>query len=67
MRRCYSSFFRYLSDNGFIYKNPMNRIHKIKSRKLYKKAFSNQELELLRDSISPDDLRMKAIFELLLS
>ena len=67
MRRCYSSFFRYLSDNGFIYKNPMNRIHKIRSRKLYKKAFSSRELELMRDSISVKDLRMKAIFELLLS
>lgn len=67
MRRTYSSFFRYLSDNGFIYKNPMTRIHKIRQRKLYKKAFSGRELELLRNTIKPDDLRMKAIFELLLS
>ena len=67
LRKTFSTFFRYLSDNGFIYKNPMVRIHKIKSRKLYKKAFSGYELELLRNSISSDDFRMKAIFELLLS
>ena len=67
MRRVYSTFFRYLSDNGFIYKNPMIRIHKIRQRKLYKKAFNGRELELLRAAISNDDLRMKAIFELLLS
>ena len=67
MRKTYSSFFRFLADNGFILKNPMTRIKKMKTRKLYKKAYSSQELELLRYAIDPDDLRLKAIFELLLS
>lgn len=70
MRRTYSSFFGFLANNGLIYKNPMTRIHKITTPKLYKKAFSERELELLRYAIPKNhvkNLRMKAIFELLLS
>lgn len=71
MRRTYSSFFNFLSNNGLIFKNPMVGIPKIKSNKLYKKAFSERELELLRYAIpqgsSVKSLRLKAMFELLLS
>lgn len=67
MRRSFSSFFRYLSNNGLIYKNPMNAIHKMRETKLYKKAFTIRELELLRKAIPEKDLRLKSMFELLLS
>lgn len=67
IRRVYSSYFGWLSDNGYILKNPMSRIKKIKEVKKVKKAYSSRELEVMRQSIPAHKLRQKAVFELLLS
>ena len=66
-RRALSSLFGWWHRNEYIYKNPMVRIKKIRGQKQVKKAFTTLELETLRDTIDPDDVRTKAVFELLLS
>ncbi|TGY93623.1 hypothetical protein E5329_17865 [Petralouisia muris] len=48
MRRCYSSFFSWLSAEGLIGRNPCAAIKQIKYRKEVKKPFSAVELEKLR-------------------
>ena len=67
IRRVYSSYFGWLSDNGYILKNPMSRIKKIKEVHKVKKAYTPRELEVMRQSIPAHKLRQKAVFELLLS
>ena len=67
IRRVFSSFFGWLNNNGYIVKNPMTRIKKIKTTKKVKKAFTLEELELLRENIGKKDYRLKAAFEILLS
>lgn len=49
LRRNLSSFYNWLEVEGYIIKSPMKRIHKIKATKIVKKAFSDEEIELLRD------------------
>ena len=66
-RRALSSLFNWWHKNEYIYKNPMVRVKKIRGQKQVKKAFTTYELEKLRDAIDPDDVRTKAVFELLLS
>ena len=57
LRRNLSSFYNWLEVEGYIIKSPMKRIHKIKATKIVKKAFSDEEIELLRDSCKcPRDL-----------
>lgn len=48
MRRCYSSFFSWLSSEGIIGKNPCAALAQIKYRKTVKKPFSAVELERIR-------------------
>ncbi len=48
MRRCYSSFFGWLSAEGLIGRNPCAAIKQIKYRKEVKKPFSAAEMEKLR-------------------
>ena len=48
MRRCYSSFFGWLSAEGLIGRNPCAALAKIKYRKTVKKPFSAVELEKIR-------------------
>lgn len=48
LRRYFSSFFGWLSDEGFISKNPMRRIKHIKVPKRIMKPFSSAEREHLR-------------------
>jgi len=50
MRRIFSSFFAWLEDEDYIAKSPVRRIHKIKTDTLVKEVFSDEQLELLRDS-----------------
>lgn len=66
-RRALSSLFSWWHRNEYLYKNPMVRVKKIRGQKQVKKAFTTLELETLRDNIDPEDIRTKAIFELLLS
>lgn len=48
MRRCYSSFFGWLSAEGAIGHNPCRALAQIKYRKTVKKPYSQTELEKIR-------------------
>ena len=65
LRRIFSSFFTWLEEEDYILKNPVKRIHKVKTGKVIRETLSDENLELLRDSC--DNLRDLAVFELLLS
>ena len=65
VRRILSSFFSWLETEDFIYKSPAKRIKKIRATKPVKPVYSDEVLELLRDSCS--ELRDLAIVDLLAS
>ncbi len=65
IRRILSSFFSWLEDEDYILKNPMKRIHKIKSPSTIKETYSDESLELMRDSCQ--ELRDLAMIDLLAS
>ena len=65
IRRVLSSFFSWLEDEDYILKNPVRRIHKIKTRKVIKEVLSDENFEVLRDSC--DNIRDLAMIELLAS
>lgn len=48
IRRYLSSFFAWISDEGYISRNPMRRLKKIKVPRMIKKPFSQAEMEHLR-------------------
>lgn len=50
IRRILSSFFSWLEDEDFILKSPVRRIHKVKTAKVIKDTYSDEELELMRDN-----------------
>ncbi|MCI1880792.1 MAG: tyrosine-type recombinase/integrase [Sporolactobacillus sp.] len=50
IRRIFSSFFSWLEDEEFIIKNPVRRIHKVKTNKTIKETYSDEVLEKMRDS-----------------
>ncbi|OOM14655.1 site-specific tyrosine recombinase/integron integrase [Clostridium saccharobutylicum] len=63
IRRILSSFFSWLEDENYILKNPVRRIHKIKTGKVVKETYSDENLEILRDNCK--ELRDLAIIDLL--
>lgn len=65
IRRNLSSFFSWLEEENYILKSPMKRIHKIKTDKVIKETYSDETLELLRDSCN--NLRDLAIIDILAS
>ena len=65
IRRILSSFFTWLEDENIILKNPVRRIHKIRTVKTVKETYSDEALELMRDQCS--ELRDLAIIDLLAS
>lgn len=65
IRRILSSFFSWLEDEDYIVKSPVRRIHKIKAGKMIREIFTDENLELLRDSC--DKLRDLALTDLLAS
>lgn len=65
IRRVLSSFFSWLEEEDYIRKNPVKRIHKIKSIKTIKQAYTDENIENLKDNCS--SLRDKVIIELLAS
>ena len=65
IRRVLSSFFSWLEDEDYILKNPVRRIHKIKTRKVVKEVLSDENFEILRDNCNT--LRDLAMIELLAS
>jgi site-specific recombinase XerD len=63
MRRCYSSFFTWLSAEGIIGRNPCAALSQIKYRKTVKKPFSAVELERMRQACR--NMRDRALVEFL--
>ena len=64
-RRFLNSFYNYCVANGLLYKNPILKIDRIKQVKKIKQPFTVTEIIYLREALN--NLRDKAIFELLLS
>lgn len=65
MRRIFSSFFSWLEDEDYIVKSPVRRIHKVKTTKVIKETFTDENMEVLRDTCS--EIRNLAMIELLAS
>ena len=65
IRRILSSFFSWLEDEDFILKSPVRRIHKVKTAKVIKDTYTDEALELMRDSCK--NARDLAIIDLLAS
>lgn len=65
IRRIISSFFSWLEVEDYIYKSPVKRIKKIKTMKPVKPVYSDETLEILRDSCATS--RDLAIIDLLAS
>ena len=65
IRRILSSFFSWLEDEDYILKSPVRRIHKVKTASNNKDTYSDETLELMRDSCS--EMRDLAMIDLLAS
>lgn len=65
IRRILSSFFSWLEDEDYIIKSPVRRIHKVKASKTIKETYTDENLELMRDSCV--ELRDLAMIDLLAS
>lgn len=65
IRRIFSSFFSFLEDEDYIGKNPVKRIHRIKTGRVVKEILTDENLEILRDNSK--HIRDLAIIELLIS
>lgn len=65
IRRILSSFFSWLEDEDYILKSPVRRIHKVKTGTNIKETYTDEALELMRDSCT--ELRDMAIIDMLAS
>lgn len=65
IRRVISSFFSWLEEEDYIYKSPGRRIKKIRTSRVIKPVYSDESLELLRDSCC--EIRDLAMIDLLSS
>lgn len=65
IRRILSSFFSWLEDENYVLKSPVRRIHKIRTTKPVKETYTDEALEIMRDSC--ENLRDLAIIDLLAS
>lgn len=65
IRRILSSFFAWLEAEDHIMRNPMKRIHKVKTGKAVKETYSDEDLEVMRDGC--DNIRDLAIIDILAS
>ena len=65
IRRILSSFFSWLEDEDYILKSPVRRIHKVKTGTSIKETYSDEALELMRDSCT--ELRDLAMIDMLAS
>lgn len=65
MRRYFSTFFQWCTDEDIIGKNPMRRIKAIKQPKIIKEPFSDIEMEKIRQASST--VRDRALIEFLYS
>lgn len=65
IRRILSSFFSWLEDEDYIIKSPVRRIHRVKSATTIKETYSDENLEIMRDSCT--ELRDLALIDILAS
>ena len=65
IRRIFSSFFAWLEEEDYIIKNPVRRIHRVKTGRVVKETLTDENLEVLRDNC--EEIRDLAIVELLIS
>lgn len=65
IRRILSSFFSWLEDEDYILKSPVRRIHKVKTGTSVKETYSDEVLELMRDSCT--ELRDLAMIDMFAS
>lgn len=65
IRRILSSFYSWLEDEDYILKSPVRRIKKVKVSKIVKEVYSDEALEVIRDSC--ETLRDLAMIDLLSS
>lgn len=65
IRRIFSSFFSWLEDEDYILKNPVRRIHRVKTGRVVKEVLTDENLEILRDQCK--DIRDLALIEILIS
>lgn len=65
IRRILSSFFSWLEDEDYILKSPVRRIHKVKTGTSVKETYSDEALELMRDSCT--ELRDLAMIDMFAS
>ena len=65
IRRILSSFFAWIEEEFYIVKSPVRRIHKVKTGKVVKETYTDEALELMRDSC--ENARDLAIIDILSS
>ena len=65
VRRIFSSFFSWLEEEDYILKNPVRRIHKVKTGTQVREVLSDESLESIRDTCTHS--RDLAIIDLLAS
>jgi len=65
MRRIFSSFFTWLTDEEYIHRNPTKKIKKIRHEQKVKKPYTEEELELIRDACQ--NIRDLAIVDIFVS
>ena len=65
IRRIFSTFFSWLEDEDYIVKSPVRRINKVKTAKIIKEVFTDENLEVLRDTCG--NIRNLALVEVLSS
>ena len=65
VRRVLSSFFSWLEDENYIIKSPARRIHKIKTIQIVKETYTDEEIEIMRDSCT--EIRDLALIDFLIS
>lgn len=65
IRRILSSYFSWLEDEDYIVKSPIRRIHKIKTNKIVREAYSDETVEKLRDGCK--ELRDLALIDFMSS
>ena len=65
MRRTYSSFFNYLEEEDIIIKNPIRKIHKIKSEISIQRPFDDEDIIKIQDACKT--IRDRAMIDFLYS
>ncbi|SFJ10890.1 Site-specific recombinase XerD [Terrisporobacter glycolicus] len=63
IRRIISSFFSWLEEENHILKSPVRRIHKIKTEKVVKETYTDENIEIMRDNCA--EIRDLAMIDLL--